>query len=666
MKKQLILALAILFVASLCRAEDVERSLPAKDVAPGAVALEWTAESETTLSGYYLRMGNCLPPRDDSIVAMLFVKGERVGRTVEIPRFEYPMKISARPYGFGSTTFPPVDVGREYRRAIEPIQLKPGDEVKVVVASCGAKVRTDVVAGLQFQGKFDLSSLRAPFRECRTNGPVCSIPWSEPEIVAVGSGEKFDPLCAPQNNSSVIGDKDGTVYIFCAYYSVDEQYGGGRGGSFSRIFGYKKAPGADAWEPLGVVVDLNEGESYAGDPFVFRDLDGTPCILYTSLDGNDFSQWTVLQTRIVRSKTDSFAGPWEEEPLVLWKDYPQYPDDNTTAGRANCVRVFPREKTRDYLVVWNHGSLDMDIRALVVKDLADTIPNDAISSAPVFVHNQEEGGGGFALGDKGYYSTWQIPWLNDPNGQQRLYEIDLNDPLVPTSWRVVPGSIGSNDGANPKRDGGTTADAWAISVVDDRVWATSCEFSDSENKNYLYARSAPVEEFERFIAGERAKNVVFRYGAVSVGPDAYRETFPTIERALGRNCSLELTFRSFGEKSYAFIILGSSDAPRSARSVQLEVNSDGTRFVAFKNDEPRIVLAEVPEPKWEPGKSYRLKLVRDGATLTGYVDGKEALSTTIDNPELLKYLDDEPRFKLYGWQRGSYEISDAILVDGKE
>ena len=664
MRNVFLSAIAVLLLATVCRAADVEQTIPAKDVAPGATVLEWTADADATLSGFYLRLANCVPPMDEPIVAALFIRGERLGRTVVIPAFKRPLLYHTRPAWSNPQTFPPLDVGREFRRSVAPIALKKGDAVSIVVESCEPNLASGLVAGLQFQGKHNLADDRAPFREARTNGPVCSIQWSEPEVVTIGSGEKFDPLCAPQNNSSVIADADGTLYIFSAFYSVDEQYGGGRGGSYSRIYGYKKAPGADAWEPIGLVVDVLEGQTYSGDPFVFRDLDGTPCILFSSVDGtNGFADWRVGATYIQRSTTDSFAGPWAK-PFALWRDYPQYPDDKVTGGRANCVRIYPRAKTQDYLVVWNHGSIDMDVRGLIVKDLTTEISYDTICHAPMFVRNQEEGGGGFTLGDKGYYSTWQIPWLNDPNGLQRVYEIDLNDGANPEAWRVVPGSLGCNDGANPKRDGGTTADAWAISVAGGRLWATSCEYSATENKNYLYARSAPIEEFEKFISSKRSSDVVFRYGAVR--PQLYHETFPTIERAVGENCSLELDFRSFGELAYAFIFLGASDAPESLRSVQFEFNKDGARFVAYENNGFRIILAESPTPRWEPGKKYRLKLVREGAKLTGYVDGVEAVSTTVTNDQILASLNDEPRFRLYGWEGGSYEISNAVLTDGKE
>ena len=642
---------------------EIEGALPAAEVAPNATVFEWQVDSDATLSGFYIRLTNCLPPRETPIVASLQINGKRLEETVAIPAFGFPLAYHTRPYGFDPQTFPPLDVAREFRRAVAPIALRKGDVVRAAIDSCGDGVASGVTCGLQFQGRKPLELARAPFRECRTNGPVCSIPWSEPEIVAVGTHKQFDPMCAPQNNSSVIADKDGTVYIFCAYYSVDEQYGGGRSGSYSRIYGYKKAPNADKWESMGLIVDLLEGGTYSGDPFVFRDLEGRPNLLFTSCDGtNGFIDWQKEGNYIIRSKTDSFAGPWGE-PKPLWEAYPREPDDNKTGGRANCLRIYPRAKTRDYLVVWNHGAQDMDIRGLVVPNLDDVISHDAIGSAPVFVKNQEEGGGGFTYGDKGYYSTWQIPWLNDPNGLQRMYEVDLNDPLNPESWRATPGSIGFNSGANPKRDGGTTADAWAISAAAGKLWATSCEYSASENKNYLYVRSAPLEAFHDYLEGKRT-DAVFRYGAVRV--PRYHETFPTVEYALGQDCSFEMDFLSRGELSYAFIALGPSDAPNELRTVFYEVNPNGAFFVAYKNEHERIILAENPNATWEPNRKYRLKLTREGNWFVAYLDGKKVLETTVDDPEILANLNDNPRFRLYGWQGGDYEISNAFIVDGKE
>ena len=650
--------------ASTCwGADPVEGTLGASELVQGAAVLEWRADADRVLSGYYIRLANPVPPQETPIVAALEVRGERVAASAAIPAFPRPLFDHTQPYFRAESTFPPLDVGREFRRAIEPIAISKGDLVRVTIDSCAEGGRSGVVCGLQFQGRYELANARAPFRECRTNGPICSIPWSEPEIVAVGTQEKFDPLCAPQNNASVIDDEDGTLYAFCAYYSVDEQYGGGRGGSYSRIYGYRKAPGAEKWEFMGLIVDVMEGETYSGDPFVFRDLEGRPTLVFTTCDGTEgFLDWSLGGAYLMRSETDSFAGPWSK-PWPLWDKYPREPDDNKTGGRANCLRIYPRRKTNDYLVVWNHGARDMDIRALVLPDLETLVSHDAIGSAPIFVRNQEEGGGGFTNGDKGYYSTWQIPGLNDPNGQQRLYEIDLTDPLAPESWRVVPGSIGFNDGSNTRRDGGATADAWAISVAGGRVWATSCEYSQTENRNYLYARSAPLEAFDEYVAGGKGDGV-FRYGTVL--HEWYRETFPTVEYAVGRNCSFETDFESFGSESYAFLSFGPSDARGAARTLYFEVNPEGALFVSYDEERNRAELAKSDAATWAPGKKMRLKLTRRGDVYTGCVDGKEILSVTIDDPELKKALDDDPRFRLYGWRGGRYTISNAVLTDGEE
>lgn len=633
---------------------DVEARLAAADVRPDAVVLDRTFDETRTITGIYVRLANCVPPASEPVVVGLRVDGELLPERVEIPTFARPLVESTRPYTHSSSDATPLDVGREFRKRLEtPVVLPPGKRVRLEIVST-EPLRSGVVAGLQFDGPCDLATARAPFRACRTNGPVCSIPWSEPEIIAVGTQKKFDPLCAPQNNSSIIDDADGTLYQFTAYYSVDEQYGGGRGGSFSRIFGYKKAPNGAAWEPLGCVVDLLENSTYSGDPFVFRDLDGTPCLVFTTCDGtNGFVDWQLIGAYLIRSQTDSFAGPWGA-PTPIWRDYPREPDDNKTGGRANCLRIYPRHKAGDYLVCWNHGAQDMDVRALVVPNLTTEITKEQIDNAPIFVRNQEEGGGGFTLGDKGYYSTWQIPWLNDPNGVQRLYEIDLNDPLNPESWRVVPGSIGSNDGADPRRDGGCTADAWAISVAGGRLWATSCEYSATENLNYLVARSAPLDPETLF-----PTDGVFRYGAVRSAH--YRETFPTVERVVGDVCSFECDFRSEGALSYPFIALGPSNARGEARTLFFELNPNGAFFVAYDDAATRRVLAENADFRWTPCSSLRLKLERNGARFVGSVDGREVLSVEIADAEILANLADEPRFRLYGWQGGAYEVSNAVV-----
>ena len=636
----------------------VEGTLAAADVDADSVLLGWTADADRTLSGFYVRLANCVPPRERPTVVALRVNGELAKERVEIPAFPFPLFLATRPFTHTSTGLPPLDVAREFRQALKtPIKLKKGDSVELQIVS-SEELRSGVVGGLQFEGRYRLASFRNPFRDARTNGPVCRIPWSEPEVVAVGTQKKFDPLCAPQNNSSIIADPDGTLFQFTAFYSVDEQYGGGRGGSFSRVYGYKKAPDADKWESLGLVLDVMEGKTYSGDPFVFRDLDGTPTLVFTECDGtNGFEDWFYESAYFVRSKTDSFAGPWGE-PKVLWRDYPREPDDGKNGGRANCLRIYTRPETKDYVVVWNHGMQDMDLRALILPTLDEEVPLERLGSAPILAKNDEEGGGGFQIGDKAFYTTWQIPGLNDPNGVQRVYEIDLNDPTNPEKWRIVPGSVGFNDGSNPLIDGGCTADSWALSVVGNELWATSCEYSKTDNLNRLTARHATLDP-ETFWP----KSDVFRYGAVR--SDSFFETYPTIEYAVGNNCSLEFDFRSKGEKSYMFAAIGASESPGSTRTIFFEVNPEGSKFVAYRTDNERVVLAENQAQTWAPDVVYRLKLVRDDNRLTGFVDGKETLSVEIDDPEFIEALNDSPRFKLYGWQGGVYEITNAVLVDGK-
>ncbi|MBQ2683598.1 MAG: hypothetical protein IJG02_06975 [Thermoguttaceae bacterium] len=655
-----------LWASAIRAADPLEGSLPASEVRGGNTILDWTADKECVVSGFYLRLTNCVPPREEPVVAAMRLNGQTLPERVEIPIFPRPLRLHSLPFNRSPQTYPPLDVAREFRRALaEPKTLREGDRLELVIVSTG-EMASGVTAGVQFQGVYPLASMRNPFRDCRTCGPVCQIPWSQPEVIAVGTGKQFDPQCAPQNNSSVIDDADGTLYQFTAYYSVDEQYGGGRDGSYSRIYGFKKAPGADHWEPMGLVVDLFEGETYSGDPYVFRDLDGRPSMYVCTCDGTKgFIDWEFGDALLIQSETDSFAGPWGK-PTYLWKDYPQKPDDNKNGGRANCVRIFPRPETGDYMIVWNHGSNDMDFRYIITDDLKRENSHRAVGDAEIVSINQEEGGGGFTYAGKGYLSTWQIPWLNDPSGVQRLYEFDLTEPFGPESVRIVPGSVGCNDGTDQKRDGGCTADAWAVSVAGGRLWATSCEYSKTENKNYLLARSAPIDPETLF-----PRDGVFRYGAVYSW--CCHEVFPTVEYAVGKQAALEMDFVSRGEKSYAFIAVNPSDSPSFYRALFFEMNPDGCRLIANNGsynlqtgggEDNRLVLAEDASLRWEPEKKYHLCMERDGDRITVSVDGGEVFSVTIDDPEILANLDDDPRFELYGWEGGYYEISNAVLSDG--
>lgn len=629
---------------------EIEGGVPGAEVKPGTVLLRYTTAEPATVSGFYIRLANCLGPEREPVVAALHVGGEFLPERATIPAFPFPLKDYT---AIGGKAQPPLDVGQEYRVALSaPLALKAGESVTVEVISAG-ETAGGVTAGLQFQGKWPLTAMRQPFRAVRGAGPVSRIGWSEREVVCTGNQKKFDPECAPQNNSGVVADEDGTLYQFTSFYSVDEQYGGGRGGSIARLYGFRKRPGTKEWEKLGLLVDPTQsGLTYAGDPFAFRDLDGTPCLAYTTADGtNGFSDWKLIDGRLLRSQTKSFAGPWGE-PHALYEKFPRGEADD---GRMIGNRIYPRAATRDYVLVWQHGGRDMQVRGAVLADLKARLTHEQIRRAPVLVRNQEEGGGGFQRGGKGYLSTWQIPWINDPTALQRLYEFDLADALNPEKWRVVPGSWGWNDGANAVEDGGCTADAWSLSMVGDEIWATSVVWSVTNGKNSILACHAPWE---------RREGDAFRYGVTRV--PAYKEVVPVLEYALGSQCSLSLEFTAQGKEAWAFLLLAPSARPRYCSAVGLELSEKGARLVSYSEDGKPSALTPYREPKWAEGKPFKLKLLRDGESLAAWIDGVRLGPAAIAEAAQKKLLAEPQRFKLYGWQGGLYTLRGAVLTDGPE
>ena len=252
------------------------------------VISRFEAKGNETLSGFYARLSNCVGPVDAPTVVGLRVNGALRPECVTIPVYGAPLNEYTRQNG---RIFPPLDVAQEYRIALaEPLALKAGDKLNLEIISSGA-MTGGVTAGLQFEGAWNLADMREPFRQTKAAGPISRIAWSDREVVGTGTEKKFDPMCAAQNNSTVVGDPDGTLWQFTAFYSVDEQYGGGRAGSYARIFGFKK-PLGKAWEPVGLVVDCPPQTTYAGDPFAFLDIDGTPCLAYGVADGsNGFIDW---------------------------------------------------------------------------------------------------------------------------------------------------------------------------------------------------------------------------------------------------------------------------------------------------------------------------------------------------------------------------------------
>lgn len=625
-----------------------EGAIPAAEVKADAVIFRHEAKLAETLTGFYARLTNCVGPRHEPTVVGLRLGNELTSEQIAIPVYGEPLNMYTR--SEGGHVFPPLDVGQEYRIALAtPIPMKPGDTVAVEVIS-SEPLSGGLTAGLQFAGSWPLLEMREPFRVTKDAGPVCRVAWSPREVVCTGTQQKLDPLCAPQNNSGVVTDANGSLYEFSAFYSVDEQYGGGRNGSFARLFGFRRQPADAAWQPLGLVADpVPMGLTYCGDPFAFRDLQGRPCLVYTVCDGtNGFADWKKIGAQMIRSTTDSFAGPWER-PHGIFENLPY-----TEVGRVNCLRIYPRAKTKDYVVVWLHGDVDIRYAAAILPDLNMTLTQEQIKAAPTLTRNQEEGGGGFVRGDKGYLSTWQIPCINDTTSIQRLYEFDLYDPLNPEKWRVVPGSWGWNDGTSPIEDGGATADAWSLSyqAESDMLRASCVVWSVSGQKNSTLACSVPWNQ--------RISNT-FQYGC----PKAFiREVAPVVEYAVNDTCSLSATITATGAESAIYVCLAPSQRPVFQCGIGLEVTPKGSRLAAYSDKgEPWELTPYVGKP-FAPAAPYRVRLERSGYTITGWVNDQQIGPITVTDPVERSHLDEPQRFKFYGWQGCLYSIQDAVLIDG--
>ncbi|MFA6560402.1 MAG: glycoside hydrolase family 9 protein [Verrucomicrobiia bacterium] len=629
-----------------------EAAIAAAEVRAGAVVFRHKAARAETVTGFYTRLANCVGPRHEPVVVVLRSAGGLSAERVTIPVYGTPLNLYTRQKG---KVFPPLDVAQEYRAALaRPLELKAGDEVTLEVVSAEPMV-SGVVAGLQFAGRWPLLGMREPFRQTKGAGPVSRIAWSQREVVCTGNQKQFDPQCAPQNNSVVVGDADGSLFQFTAFYSVDEQYGGGRGGSYARTYAYKRRLGTNGWEALGLVMELPAGITYVADPFAFRDLDGTPCLILGVVDGtNGFADWKFSWGYLLRSQTKSFAGPWGK-PHFLWEKYPRGTARDAGSERMICARIFPRAQTKDYVLCWQHGGSDISVRGAILPNLKTTLTHEQIRNAPTLNRNQDEGSGGFVRGDKGYICAWQIPNVNDVTSIQRLYEFDLDDPLNPERWRVVPGSWGFNDGTNPVEDGGATADCWSLSLVGDELWATSVAWSISNHKNSTLACRVPWDQ---------RLGDTFRYGVSKVV--AYKEVAPVVEYAVGERCSLSAEITGSGKESYIFLSLAPSARQLIRGGVAVEVSDKGMRLAVCGADGHSTGLTPYVGQSFVPGKTYAVKLQRDGGTIIGWVDGQKIGPVTISDPAQTQMLAEPQRFKFYGWQGGLYTIRNAWLADGPE
>jgi len=638
----------------------VEQAISAEQATTGATILRFEATGVYVLSGFYARLSNAIGPINEPTVIGISVNGKLLERRVEIPVYPHPLR---RFTATGEKLPVPLDVAQEYRIALkEPLSIEPGTDVTVKILDT-EPLKSGLTAGLQFQGTWDLMEARNPFREVRGAGPVSRANWSARELIVTGTQQPHDPLCAPQNNSGIVSDSDGTLYQFTAFYSVDEQFGNGRKGSYSRIYAFQRKPGKEKWQNMGLLLDpIPDGLTYAGDPFAFRDLQGRPCLVYTTADGTQgFSDWQHIDARIIRSETNSFSGPWSP-PSSIFETLPgntedmEFPSDD----RVNCLRVYPRVKHNDYLIVWIHGQSDISMKGILVDDLSTTLSHKEVLGATLLARNQEEGGCGFVRGDKGYLSTWQIPGINDPTGIQRLYEFDLDDPLNPEKWNIVPGSCGWTDPTNALEDGGPTADSWALSYLpeEDELWATLVAWSASKKLNSVLTCHTPWEQ---------RRGSSFRFGV----PDRtwstngkWNEVAPVIEYALGQKCTLNVTLTGHSPQSHLRVGIGPSGMPLLAGAVYVEVTDKGTRLVSIdpKKNEAKA-LTEFSGPPFKSGLPYQIELSRNGWEISAKVGGKKYGPVVVEDLAIQQSLEDSPRFKLHGDQAGLYEVTSLMLTD---
>ncbi len=598
-------------------AAEIHGELPASRIAADAIILDHRAQVGEVLTGFGARYATPRPPLTVGVVVRLSIDDVELGR-MTLPYLPAP----AAEHTAAGRSAEPFDVAREWRQRLSPaVHLTSGQRVIMSVVS--APLDAPALAGVvQFAGQVDAGTLRAPWRETRMAGPVCSIPWSVAEEVCRGSERGGDARCSPQNNSGVVSDPDCTLWQFTAFYSEDEQFGGGRAGSISRIAAFRRADDG-TWSDQGIVADpVPWGLTYAGDPFAFHDRDGTPCLASSVVDGSHgFSDWSHIGLVILRSRSTSFAGPWDP-PHFLLRGLPGHGHDD----RAICWRLLPRPDG-SWLTCWNHGERDITWRALVLPDLRHEQPHHAVMGATIMARNQEEGGGGFADGGTAFLSSWQIPGINDPTGVQRLYAVDLVAPLEPGSWRIVPGSVGWTDPTDPRQDGGPTADAWNLSLPrSGELWATAVMWSASEQRNRILARHTrwPLQR-----------------GPWRIGVPArswqshgtHDRVLPCIEWALGRQWTAEVVLSIAQPGAEVSIGVSPATAP----------HGEGGAFFPLS--------APV-------GQTLTVHLQRDGSTLTAHVDHIAQPQLCLDTT-----LAGETRLALSLGQGASVSIMQVMLDD---
>lgn len=628
--------------------------IPVAGIVTGAVLMRWRCDRATTLVGFSVRLADPVGARRQPLHVGLRVAGGLRPERAVLPAFPFPLNAHCAQ----GQSEAPLEVAEEHAATLRPaLRLAAGSEVELVAVDAPEAPPGGVVVRLIRAGLHRHEDLA--FRETRTAGPVCRVPWSAAETVCVGSELPGDARCSPQNNSGVVADADGTLWQFTAFYSVDEQFGGGREGSFSRLFASRRDPDG-TWRDAGLVADpVPAGLTYCGDPFAFRDLDGRPCLVYTACDGtHGFVDWTHVDAWCLRSASDSFSGPWEP-PFPLWRGLPGRGHDD----RCNCLRIFPRSAHRDYLVTWIHGEQDICLRGTLLRRLEDGLDHATVRGAQVLIRNQEEGGGGFVRDGVAYLSTWQIPSINDPTGIQRLYAIDLNDPCAPGAVRALPGSWGWTDPRDPRQDGGATADAWALSWLEgsDELWATAVTWSASEKRNRVLALRVPW-------AGRQG--AAWRVGAPARTWDSFgtcAAITPELAHPLGECWRFAATVTVLAGSALRLGL-----RPQAGRfirnqaerhAVLLEWTPAGARLAAYPGHAGTASATAITGPPLRPGTAHRVALAWRDGTLHATVDGVVLPALVVDDPGHRELLTGETRLAWVCRQGEALELADLELED---
>ena len=154
----------------------------------------------------------------------------------------------------------------------------------------------------------------------------------------------------------------------------------------------------------------------------------------------------------------------------------------------------------------------------------------------------------------------------------------------------------------------------------------------------------------------------FRFGCITV----HREITPVVENTVGKQCSLTATIVGKGKDAAIFLMLAPSRRPHYNDGVSIEVGPKGRHLNAYSETGQRRTLTPYRGDPLESGNPCKIKLSRDGNTITAWGDDQIIGPVTITNAAQKTLLGEPQRFKFYSWQGCLFSIKNAVLVDGSE